>query len=404
MQRDAFPRLVAVAACLRHADSLMLAAVPLVGAAVFKLPADQVGAMVAAQGAAWLIVSLPAGLMVDRIAPLLGMTQALAVSVLGFAVALFGYAANSAPLFSFGSFLTASAVVIGYLAEGASVQRLRAGAGLGQANARLQIVQASAMIVGPAAMGLAVGRGEASTGLAAAAALAVAGLIIARGFPDQPAPPQRARAPWAEIREGFAFVRAEPLLRGIVACALFWNAAFMALAAVIAPYALGSLAMNAGEIGAAQAAMGVGSLLAALGSGLAMARLPPRVLLAFGPASSALAALLLRFAPASDGFAALALAYLTLGFGPILWFVCQNTIRQLVTPQGLLGRVGAVIQLAIYGVRSLGALAGGVTAARWGGEAALTLVVALFALSALVIPLSALGRLRSMPHAAGSQA
>jgi predicted MFS family arabinose efflux permease len=145
--------------------------------------------------------------------------------------------------------------------------------------------------------------------------------------------------------------------------------------------------------------MGVGSLLAALSAGLAMARLAPRLLLFFGPASSTAAAALLLAAPHWGGFAPAAAAYLMLGFGPILWLVCQNTIRQIVTPHGMLGRVGAVIQLAIYGVRSLGALLGGAVAVRYGAEAALGLVLALFAASTLVIPLSALGRLRAMPQA-----
>jgi hypothetical protein len=93
--------------------------------------------------------------------------------------------------------------------------------------------------------------------------------------------------------------------------------------------------------------------------------------------------------------------YLLLGFGPILWFVCQNTIRQLVTPRGMLGRVGAVIQLAIYGVRSLGALFVGWVASGYDLETAVLLVITLFALSTLTIPLSELGKLSAMPHSEG---
>jgi len=401
MPPDPFPRLVAVSACLRHADALAVAAVPLIAATVFKLPEAQVGALVAAQSAAWLLFSLPAGVIVDRIAPLSGMVRALGLSILGLLVMLLGHATHLPPLFAAGAFLAACAVVLGYLSEGASVQRLRQGAALGAANARLQLVQSAAMILGPAAMGLLVARGLAFAGLLAGLLLAVAGLVLARGFPAQQPPPARERRPWREIQEGLAFVRGQPLLRGIVACALFWNAAFMALAAVFVPFALARLSMDADAIGLAQSAMGVGSLLAALTAGAAMTRLPPRLLLLFGPASSTAAALLLLL-PGLGGFAASSAAYLLLGFGPILWFVCQTTIRQLVTPLGMLGRVGAVIQLAIYGVRSLGALAGGLVAARFGGEAAIGFAAALFAASTLVIPVSALGRLRAMPHAAGS--
>ncbi|MGL4240749.1 MAG: hypothetical protein ACRCTI_06510, partial [Beijerinckiaceae bacterium] len=113
---------------------------------------------------------------------------------------------------------------------------------------------------------------------------------------------------------------------------------------------------------------------------------------------------LLLAAPAMGGFQASVSLFLILGYGPILWFVCQNTIRQLVTPHGMLGRVGAVIQLAIYGVRSLGALVGGHIAAHYGFEAGIWLVVGLFALSTLTVPLSALGSLARLPESAASPA
>ncbi|MGL4635201.1 MAG: MFS transporter [Beijerinckiaceae bacterium] len=402
MFSHSFNRLQAVSASFRNADQLVVAGVPLIGAAVFGLREDQIGAMVAAQGSAWLFMSLPAGVMIDRIAPLNGLMRALVVSVIGFGVLLLGYAIGNAMLFTFGAFLTACAAVIGFLAEGASVQRMKAGPELGAANARLQMIQSVAMLLGPFLMGLFIARGYPVAGFVMGALLAVTGLWLAKGFPAQDLPPARERAPMQEIREGFAFVRSQPLLRGIVACALAWNMSFLALAAIFVPFALRRLELTADSIGLAQSAMGIGSVFAALTAGWAMTKLPPRFLLFFGPASSTVAACLLLFAPKLGGFPASVALYFLLGFGPILWFVCQNTIRQLVTPPGLLGRVGAVIQLAIYGVRSIGALVGGTVAARYGFDAAITMIIGLFALSTLAIPLSALGRLSAMPDSAGS--
>ncbi len=400
MLSQPFHRLLAVSASFRIADQLVVAGVPLVAAAVFKLPEDQIGAMIAAQGSAWLLMSLPAGVMVDRIAPLHGLRRGMALSVLGIAVLLAGYSVASPALFTFGAFLSACAAVLGFLAESASVQRLRSGSELGKANAQLQILQSSAMLLGPLVMGWLIARGFALTGFLLAGMLAGLGLAIAFGFQRQEAPLARERAPLAEVREGLDFVRQQPLLRGIVACALFWNMAFMALAAVYVPFALKRLSLTPDSIGFAQSAMGVGSILAAFTAGWAMTRLPPRFLLFFGPASSMAGAVLLLFAPSLGGLAPSIAVYMLLGFGPILWFVCQNTIRQLVTPKGLLGRVGAVIQLAIYGVRSIGALLGGQVAAIWGFDAALWLIVVLFGLSTLAIPLSALGKLAAMPASA----
>jgi predicted MFS family arabinose efflux permease len=178
--------------------------------------------------------------------------------------------------------------------------------------------------------------------------------------------------------------------------------AAFAMAAFYVPYALQVLGMTTGGIGMAQAMQGVGSMLAALTVGAILARSAPRAILFFGPLTSTIAASLLLAGPALGGFPVSVAVFLLLGFGPILWFVCQNTIRQLVTPQGMLGRAGAVIQIAIYGVRSFGAIMGGQVAASYGFEAGIWLVVALFALSTLTVPLSALGSLARLPDAAGS--
>ncbi len=119
--------------------------------------------------------------------------------------------------------------------------------------------------------------------------------------------------------------------------------------------------------------------------------------LIFGPAVSIVAALLFLAAPSGNGFVLAAGGYFLVGFGPMLWLICQTTVRQLVTPSPLMGRVNATVQTAIYGVRPLGALAGGLVAAQAGMQAALLLVAVAFALSTLVIVLSPLARLRVMP-------
>lgn len=403
----AFHRLTAVAAGFRGSDQLMVAGTPLVVAALFGGGPDIVGLVVAVQGSAWLLMSLPAGVMVDRIAPLDALKAAMAMAVAGVLLAMAGLAAGNLALFAAGAFVSASAAVVGFLAESASVQGLVTASQLPRANARLQLVQSSAALAGPALMGLAVLQGWTLQAYLLAALIAALGLAMALGFGTQPARAPRARQPMAEIAEGFNFVRRQPLLVGIVACALFWNMAFFALIAVFVPFALGPLGLNAAEAGIAQSAMGIGSLAAALLATIAMARLSPRLILVFGPASSMLASVILALSPHLAGtglrLAGPVAVFLLLGFGPILWFVCQNSIRQLVTPPGLLGRVGSVIQVAIYGVRSVGALLGGIVAARFGFDAAMALIVGLFAASLMAVLLSSLARLQTLPPPVSSR-
>lgn len=395
-----FHRLTAVAAGFRGADQLMVAGTPLVVATLFGGGADLVGLIVAIQGSAWLFISLPAGVMVDRVAPLDALKRGMLLGVAGVVMAMAGLALGHLPLFAFGAFVSACAAVVGFLSESAVVQSLVNGAELPSANARLQLVQSAAMLAGPALMGYAVLKGWVMGAYALALVVAFIGLIIAFSFGKQAARAPKLRQPLAEISEGFRFVRGQPLLAGIVACALFWNMAFFALMALFVPFALGPIGLDPAQAGWSQSAMGVGSLLAAFTAAAALKRYSPRLILFFGPASSCLASILLALSPSTGGIALPVMAFALLGFGPILWFVCQNSIRQLVTPAGLLGRVGSVIQVAIYGVRSIGALVGGLVAAHAGFGAALALIIILFALSTASVLVSALGKLRVMPAAA----
>jgi predicted MFS family arabinose efflux permease len=148
----------------------------------------------------------------------------------------------------------------------------------------------------------------------------------------------------------------------------------------------------------AQGGYGLGLLMGAACAGRALGRLEPRLILIAGPALSTLSPVLLLLATNAGGLPVAFMAFFLVGFGPMLWLICQTSIRQLVTPPDLIGRVAATIQVAIYGVRPLGAFAGGFIAWAFGLDAAILLVLAGFVLS-LAVPLtSALGRLKVMPQ------
>jgi len=395
------PRLTALAAALRGCDQLTIAAVPLLAATVFAAGPETIGLLVALQGSAWLVASIPAGVAIDRTRPTLGLSAALAACLAGGVIATAGVLSGVLAVFAAGTVLIACGAVIGLLAEAATLQAAVPPQALPQANARLQIVTSTAMLTAPILAGLAVAYGAGAALVAAPIVLALAGFVAVARLPAFGDPPSKPRNVAAEIAEGLAFVRGEPHLVGIVACAVFWNMAFFAFVAIFVPFAMTRLTLDAAAIGFAQAAMGVGSVAAAAVAGMVLTRFAPRLVLVFGPASSFLATTLLIVASPASGVVVPAVVYFALGFGPILWFVCQNTIRQLVTPKGMLGRVGSVIQVAIYGVRSIGALAGGLVAAHLGFDAALLLIVTLFAASTIAVLVSPLARLSAMPAARG---
>ena len=93
---------------LHAADQLALTALPLIATLAFGAGPAAISALVAAQGAAWLLVALPAGVLVDR-AP-----RARVLRAAGLATALLCLVAMAAPgagWLALAAFCAASAVV-----------------------------------------------------------------------------------------------------------------------------------------------------------------------------------------------------------------------------------------------------------------------------------------------------
>lgn len=395
---SSFPRLLALNAAAHLGDQLAIAALPLAAVLVLGAGPGAVGILVGMQGLAWLLVSLPAGVLVDRVPKRVLIALSQMVAAVAFAAATAAVFAAENLALGLATFVGASGAVILVLCVLALVPELVAPAALTAANARIELARAAATLIAPVAAGLLAERASPAFAFAAAALACATAAILANGLKTATARPAALRPPLIDaIREGARFAIRQELLRGIALCAIAWNFAFFALMAVAVPFALERIGLDAARTGFAQSGYGLGLVLGAASAGRVLAHFEPRVVLVAGPALSALAPLLLAFAANGGGLPAAFLAFLLVGFGPMLWLVCQTSIRQLVTPPELIGRVAATIQVAIYGVRPLGAFAGGAVAALYGLDAAMILVLAAFSLS-LAVPLSsALGRLRAMP-------
>lgn len=403
-----FAALLGAAAGTHAADQLALATLPLTATLVLGAGPDVLGLLVAAQSAAWLLVSLPAGAWVDRLPRRQLLITALGLGLLASMVAVIAAASGVASLLGVAAFVGASGTVVYVLTSVSLLPSLVPATDLPRANARLELARAVVSLAAPFVAGLLAQHLSPTWGYALAALGAALALACVLALPRVPAPSSGTARPsfLAAIRTGARFVVHHELLRGISLCAIFWNFAFFALLAIWAPLALGPLGLDPADMGLAQSAYGAGLIVGALVAPVSARRLPPLATLIFGPAVSVVAAGLFLAAPShagtTNGFALAAAGYFLVGFGPMLWLICQTTVRQLVTPFSLMGRVNATVQTAIYGVRPLGALAGGLLAAQAGLHSALLLIAVAFALSALAIVLSPLARLRAMPIPVGA--
>jgi predicted MFS family arabinose efflux permease len=401
-----FTALLGAAAGTHAADQMALATLPLTATLVLGAGPDLLGLLVAAQSAAWLLVSLPAGTWIDRMPRRRMLIVALALGLTASLVAVAAAATGYVVLLGLAAIAGASGTVVYVLTSVSLLPSLVAPGDLSRSNARLELARAVVSLAAPFVAGLLAQHLSPTWGYVLAALGAALALVCVLALPEGTAPTTGAERPTlaSAIRVGTAFVLRNELLRGISLCAIFWNFGFFALLAIWAPLALGPLGLDPAHMGLAQSTYGAGLILGALVAPVTARRLPPLATLIFGPAVSILAASLFLTAPSGNGFALAAAGYFLVGFGPMLWLICQTTVRQLVTPSPLMGRVNATVQTAIYGVRPLGALAGGFVAAQAGLHAALLMIAAAFALSTLVIVVSPLARMRVLPKSATGEA
>ncbi|MBP7000464.1 MFS transporter [Amaricoccus sp.] len=185
----------------------------------------------------------------------------------------------------------------------------------------------------------------------AAAALAVAS-IAGRFRPAAEAP----RAWRRELGEGFAFLRAAPLLRTLAWLTGFWNLFFQMVSIALVLHVQENLGMGARAYGLVLAAGAFGGIAGSLAGARVVARLGPGptaqwMLLASAPAFVAIA-----LAP---GPLALALALMAFEFTGLVWNVVSVSYRQRAIPDRLLGRVNSLYRLLAWGMMPVGLLLSG---------------------------------------------
>jgi predicted MFS family arabinose efflux permease len=166
-----------------------------------------------------------------------------------------------------------------------------------------------------------------------------------------------------------------------------FNTASFLLLAVFVPYAVHRLALSATEVGVTLSMYGVGMVIGALLATRVMQRLAFGRVIGLGPITGFAAALVMALTTLIPSPWLAGLSFFLLGAGPILWVISTTTLRQSVTPAGLLGRVSA-INILSYGARPLGSLLGAVVGGAYGADMCLYLAAAIFAAQALVIWLS----------------
>jgi predicted MFS family arabinose efflux permease len=269
---------------------------------------------------------------------------------------------------------------------------------LTEANRWLELARSIAFVAGPALGGAIVGWTGASAAYVTATCLSLlAALLLVRV--REPAPERRPmRHPLHDLKEGAIFVAGHELLRPILVTAVFFNLSWFVVQAVFVPYAVNSLGISATGIGLIMGLYGVGMLVGATLVSWLSRYMSLGSMIVLGPfCGFAAAVLILLSIWIPSGFLPAA-AYFLLGSGPMIWTITTLSVRQTVTPNGLLGRVSALVTTATTGAAPLGAAIGAAVAAKTSIETCLALAVAGFAVQFLIIVTSRVPRLFKLPE------
>ncbi|GLK95039.1 MFS transporter [Achromobacter xylosoxidans] len=397
---SAFRRLAASNLAAQFSEQMALAAAPLVAVLALGASAAETGYLQTAQTLPFLLLSLPVGVLADRISRRTLMTAAecvRAASLLGL-LALLATGGLSLGWLAALGFLGAVGTVAYNVAAPALVPRLVAPAELASANRWLELARSTAFSAGPAAGGALVGWMGAPSAYVLATVLSLLAAVLLAGLRhDTPGPAQR-RHLLAELREGAAFVLTHPLLRPVLVTAVFFNTAWFVLQAIYVAYAIERLGLSAAAVGVTLGVYGGGMVAGALLAPWLAQRLSFGGMIAVGPLAALIASGILLSTLAYPSGAWAAASFFLFGAGPILWTITTTTLRQAITPNALLGRVSAVILTATFGARPVGALIGATLAARVGVEACLWVSTAGFAVQFVVLYTSPVLRLRSQPE------
>ncbi|HEX6957734.1 MAG TPA: MFS transporter [Ferrovibrio sp.] len=396
---SAFRRLAWSNLAAQSAEQIGLASAPILAVLALGADAGETGILQTAQTLPFLLLSIPAGILADRVSRprLMAGAEALRVAAFLAIVILAMTGRLSLPALALLGFVGAAGTVAYGIAAPALVPALVARGSLALANRWIELARTVAFTAGPSLGGLLVGWIGGGPAFGIAAALSLAAVLLLAGLREPPRNAKASRAIMKDLAEGAGFVLHHPLLMPILLTQVIFNIAFFILQAAYAPYALGHLGLSASQVGLTLACYGFGMVTGALLAPRIMERLSFGAVIGIGPVSGFVAAGVMLATLWLPGFQLACTSFFLMGAGPILWVISTTTLRQSVTPPAMLGRVSAINSLA-YGARPVGAAIGTLVGGAFGAEACLIATAIGFLAQMLLILASPATRLALPPE------
>jgi MFS family permease len=388
-------------------------AIPLVALYVLQASTFEVALLTAVDFLPFILVSLPAGVWVDRlrrrpilivgdvgraallasipIAHVLGVLSIWQLYIVGFSVGVLTVFFDVA----YQSYLPAL-VDREHLVEG---------------NAKLDISRSAAQLAGPGIGGYLVGLLTAPVAIVVDAISFVASALFVVRIRRQEPAPDRASTPEqhrtsmrTEVAAGLRWVLGHPYLRYIAASTatsnLFSNITF----SIFIVFVVRELGMTPEAIGLVFGLSNVGFLLGAVFAGRIARRLGVGWTIILSMFVTAPAALLVALAPRAAPIPFILVGFAVVGFGGVVYNVNQVSLRQAITPDRMQGRMNATMRFIVWGTIPIGATLGGILGTTIGLRETLIVGAAGSFLAVIPLLLSPLRGVREMPTLASADA
>jgi MFS family permease len=380
-------------------------ALPLTAALLLNATPMQMGILVALETLPFALVSLHAGVLLDRVRKLPVIIIAdvgRGLALLAIPVTAWFGALSIEILFAVG-FLCGIQNVVGGAAYQVLLAQMAGRKRLVEANAKVTLGETSAALIGPGIAGGLIQLLTAPFAIALDAITFFASALILRRI--------RARndvardggngGVWQEIGEGLKLVWGNRTLWGLAWLAGTWQFLHHMQIAVLILFATRDLGLSAGAVGLAYVCGGAGCVLASASAERLSARFGVGPVIVHGLILSAFGwqAYGLIGGPPWLATVLLGMAMLVFDFGAILYGINYLSLRQAITPDRLLGRMTATMRFFTVAVAPLGSLFGGALASVIGLRSTLLAVGLLgLVLSAAAVLWSPVRRHRTLPE------
>jgi Na+/melibiose symporter-like transporter len=351
------------------ASNISQLALPIIATTMLHATPSQMGLLIACETLPFAMFSLPTGVLVDRVAKvrLLIATFVLLIFSLAVLPAAFWLDLLSMPLVYLVGFAIGTVMTVFGTAHQVLVTHVVGRSRLVDAYRIISTSESMIRLVAPGIAGLLIE----SLGAPQAVTVEVMVLVFATVLFAQikePASSQEMlddagprRSAWHEMVEGLRYCWNDPAMRAMALVAAVWQILFHGFLAMQVLFATRTLGMSAGQIGIANIAGGVGAFAAAMAVKRLNKSIGPASVMVAGLMITTLAWLGFSVLPAGAPWNTVSMGLMLLVFdmGAIAFFINYISMRQIITPDHLLGRVTATMRFASVALAPIGAVATG---------------------------------------------